>query len=76
MLDRTMAAFGLEEKPISKLLIIGGGNIGFNIAKELEESKSNVAVTVIEQNPERSSKIADNLNNSLVLNGDGLDQDF
>ena len=74
--DRTMAAFGLEEKPISKLLIIGGGNIGFNIAKELEESKSNVAVTVIEQNPKRSSKIADNLNNSLVLNGDGLDQDL
>jgi trk system potassium uptake protein TrkA len=74
--DRTMAAFGLEEKPISKLLIIGGGNIGFNIAKELEESKSNVAVTIIEQNPKRSSKIADNLNNSLVLNGDGLDQDL
>ena len=46
------------------------------LAKELEESKSNVAVTVIEQNPKRSSKIADNLNNSLVLNGDGLDQDL
>ena len=74
--DRTMAAFGLEEKPISKLLIIGGGNIGFNIAKELEENKSNIAVTIIEQNLDRSSKIADNLNNTLVLNGDGLDQDL
>ena len=74
--DRTMAAFGLEEKPISKLLIIGGGNIGFNIAKELEESKSNIAVTIIEQNKNRSSKIADNLNGTLVLNGDGLDQDL
>jgi trk system potassium uptake protein TrkA len=74
--DRTMSAFGLEEKPISKLLIIGGGNIGFNIAKELEDNKSNIAVTIIEQSKERSSKIADNLNNSLVLNGDGLDQDL
>ena len=74
--DRTMSVFGLEEKPISKLLIIGGGNIGFNIAKELEEVKSNIAVTIIEQNTKRSSKIADNLNNSLVLNGDGLDQDL
>jgi trk system potassium uptake protein TrkA len=71
-----MAAFGLEEKPISKLLIIGGGNIGFNIAKELEENKSNIAVTIIEQNLDRSSKIADNLNNTLVLNGDGLNQDL
>tara|TARA_Y200000002_G_C22491899_1_gene583354 strand:- start:141 stop:845 length:705 start_codon:yes stop_codon:yes gene_type:complete len=71
-----MSAFGLEEKPISKLLIVGGGNIGFNIAKELEDNKSNIAVTVIEQSKERSSKIADNLSNSLVLNGDGLDQDL
>jgi len=74
--DRTMSAFGLEEKPISKLLIIGGGNIGFNIAKELEESKSNISVTIIENNLNRSAKIADNLNHSLVLNGDGLDQDL
>ena len=71
-----MSAFGLEEKPISKLLIIGGGNIGFNIAKELEESKTNISVTIIEHNLTRSNKIADNLNNSLVLNGDGLDQDL
>tara|TARA_B100000787_G_scaffold154092_1_gene128713 strand:- start:1055 stop:2446 length:1392 start_codon:yes stop_codon:yes gene_type:complete len=74
--DRTMSAFGLEEKPISKLLIIGGGNIGFNIAKELEESKTDISVTIIEHNLSRSTKIADNLNNSLVLNGDGLDQDL
>ena len=74
--DRTMSAFGLEEKPISKLLIIGGGNIGFNIAKELEESKTDISVTIIEHNLKRSNKIADNLNNSLVLNGDGLDQDL
>jgi len=74
--DRTMSAFGLEEKPISKLLIIGGGNIGFNIAKELEENKTDISVTIIEHNLKRSNKIADNLNNSLVLNGDGLDQDL
>ena len=75
-LERTMSAFGLEEKPISKLLIIGGGNIGFNIAKELEESKSNISITIIENNVMRSKKIADNLNHTLVLSGDGLDQDL
>ena len=47
-----------------------------DIAKELEDNKSNIAVTIIEQSKERSSKIADNLNSSLVLNGDGLDQDL
>ena len=28
---RTMNAFGLNEKPIKKIIIIGGGNIGFNL---------------------------------------------
>jgi trk system potassium uptake protein TrkA len=75
-LDRTMSAFGLEEKPIGKLLIIGGGNIGFNIAKELELNKSNISVTLIEKDITRASKIADNLQHSLVLQGDGLDQEL
>ena len=35
-LNRTLAAFGREEKIAKKILIIGGGNIGFNLAKNLE----------------------------------------
>ncbi|NDH70435.1 MAG: Trk system potassium transporter TrkA, partial [Proteobacteria bacterium] len=34
----TLNAFGHEEKISKKLLIIGGGNIGYNLAKNLEES--------------------------------------
>ena len=30
--------FGHEEKISKKILIIGGGNIGYNLAKNLEES--------------------------------------
>ena len=31
-----MSAFGLNEKPIKKIIIVGGGNIGFNLAKDIE----------------------------------------
>ena len=71
---RTMNAFGFDEKPIKKIIIIGGGNIGFNLAKDLELSGSDISVCIIEKNVERANFIADQLNNSLVLNGDGLDQ--
>ncbi|MDC3208784.1 Trk system potassium transporter TrkA [Pelagibacteraceae bacterium] len=73
---RTMSAFGYDEKPIQKLIIIGGGNIGFNLAKDLEKYQSDISVSIVENNEDRSKYIADQLSNTLVLNGDGLDQDL
>ncbi len=73
-IKRTMNAFGFNEKPIKKIIIIGGGNIGFNLAKDLENNNSDISVSIIENDNERAKIIADLLNKTLVLNGDGLDQ--
>ena len=73
---RTMSAFGHDEKPIKKIIIIGGGNIGFNLAKDLEKYQSDISVSIVENSEDRSKYIADQLSNTLVLNGDGLDQDL
>ena len=69
-----MSAFGLNEKPIKKIIIVGGGNIGFNLAKDIEIHHSDISVCIIENSNERAKYIADQLGNTLVLNGDGLDQ--
>jgi trk system potassium uptake protein TrkA len=45
----TLNAFGHEEKISKKLLIIGGGNIGYNLAKNLEESSESIRVKIIEK---------------------------
>ncbi len=73
---RAMSAFGYDEKPIKKIIIIGGGNIGFNLAKDLEKYQTEISVSIVESNEDRSKYIADQLSNTLVLNGDGLDQDL
>ena len=73
---RAMSAFGYDEKPIKKIIIIGGGNIGFNLAKDLEKYQSDISVSIVESSEDRSKHIADQLSNTLVLNGDGLDQDL
>jgi len=71
----TLSAFGHNEKISNKILIIGGGNIGFNLAKNLEESFDSARVKIIEKNKERAELIASELNNTIVLNGDALDEE-
>ena len=74
-MQETLAAFGHNEKISNKILIIGGGNIGFNLAKNLEETFDSARVKIIEKNKERAELIAGELNNSIVINGDALDEE-
>jgi len=71
----TLIAFGHNEKISNKILIIGGGNIGFNLAKNLEESSDSIRVKIIEKNKERAELIASELNDTIVINGDALDEE-
>ena len=71
----TLEAFGHNEKISNKFLIIGGGNIGLNLAKNLESSMESARIKLIEKNKDRAEYIANELNNSLVINGNGLDED-
>jgi len=71
----TLAAFGHNEKISNKILIIGGGNIGFNLAKSLEETFDSARVKIIEKDKERAEFIASELNNTIVINGNGLDEE-
>jgi trk system potassium uptake protein TrkA len=71
----TLEVFGHHEKVSKKILIVGGGNIGFNLAKILEESQDAVRVKIIEKNKNRAEFLANELNNSIVINGDALDEE-
>ena len=73
-MNDTLKAFGHNEKISNKILIIGGGNIGFNLAKNLEESFDSARVKIIEKDKERAELIASQLNNTIVINGDALDE--
>ena len=75
-LKETLSAFGHNEKISTKILIIGGGNIGFNLAKNLENTIDDVRIKIIEKNKDRAELIANELNNTIVINGNGLDEDI
>ena len=71
----TLDAFSHRERISKKILIIGGGNIGFNLAKNIEENLETVRVKIIEKNKERAEYLASQLNDAIIVNGDGLDEE-
>ncbi len=74
-MSETLEAFGHTEKISKKILIVGGGNIGFNLAKSIEENLDAARVKIIEKNKERAEFLASELNNTIVINGDALDEE-
>tara|TARA_Y100000591_G_C21645056_1_gene599860 strand:- start:156 stop:875 length:720 start_codon:yes stop_codon:yes gene_type:complete len=74
-MEQTLRSFGHNEKISSKILIIGGGNIGFNLAKNIEESFESARIKIIEKDKSRAEYIANELNNTIIINGNGLEED-
>jgi len=62
-----------EEDPVKRVIIAGAGNIGFRLARSLEEHNQ---VKLIERNPTRARKAAETLNRTLVLTGDAADEEL
>jgi trk system potassium uptake protein TrkA len=73
---RAMAAFGHEEAEARRVIIIGGGNIGFNLASSVEKTHPHVAVKLIEVNKERAELVAQSLERTIVIHGDALDAEI
>jgi trk system potassium uptake protein TrkA len=61
------------DKPVKRVMIAGGGNIGLRLAKALE---GRYQVKLIEFNKRRASEIAGQLVTALVLQGDATDEEL
>lgn len=59
------------ERPVKKVMIAGGGNIGRRLAARIER---NYDVKVIDHNKAVSSLLAEQLHHTLVLQGDATDE--
>ena len=71
-LEATLAVFGKQEPPIKRVLIIGGGRIGYRLAQMLENQP--LSCKIIEKKSEKCDWLAERLNKAVVLHGDGSDQ--
>lgn len=62
-----------EDRPIKRVILAGGGNIGMRVAQALE---GRYQVKLIDRNPERTRMLSESLENTIVLLGDAADEEL
>lgn len=75
-LKRTMSAFGHEEQEARRIVIAGGGNIGFGLVRLLQERGRGIQIKLIERNDERANFLSENTENIVIINGSSLDREI
>jgi trk system potassium uptake protein TrkA len=72
-INSVMSELRRVERPFKRIMIAGGGHIGVKLAKAIEPYFS---VKVLESNARRCEELADELNQSVVLNIDVTDREL
>ncbi len=73
-LQKVFRLFGIKEKELRGVIIVGGGQTGTALAKALD--KSRVSAKVIDRDPVRCEELAESLEKTVVIHGDGTDRDL
>jgi trk system potassium uptake protein TrkA len=74
LLHDTLKMFDKHEDELKRTLIVGGGRLGFRLAKRLEEKE--IYTKIIERDKDRCSMLAESLGKTVVLWADGSDQNI
>ena len=72
-ISRALKEFRRAENTYQKIFIAGGGSIGINVARLLEETHN---IRIIELSEDRAKYLSEKLNNTLVLQGNASDEDL
>ncbi len=65
--------FGFDKQKNRRILVLGGGDVGFKVAQHFEREK--MRVTVVDPDPDVCESLAEKLNASLILNTEITDVD-
>ena len=64
---------GFSTPMVEQFTILGGGRTGYYLAEILESRRPDIKVKIIEKNPLRARQVSHKLKHSLVIQGDGSD---
>ncbi len=62
-----------KDKPVRRVILAGGGNIGMRLASAIE---SRYQLKIIERNPDRARMLSETLGRAIVLLGDAADEEL
>ena len=61
-------------RPLRKVFVVGGGKLGYQVVQRIQKEYGNVKIRLIDRDPQQCEKLAGELGEALVLNGDGADR--
>jgi len=70
---KVMSELRKLDKPVKRVILAGGGNIGKRLASVLE---GKYQVKIIERSIERAQQLSEELDSSIVLHGDAADEEM
>ncbi|MEW6079860.1 MAG: Trk system potassium transporter TrkA [Thermodesulfobacteriota bacterium] len=73
-LGRSLKIFGKSAQPVKRAMIVGGGRLGLRLAKRFEAS--DIKTKIIDSDPARCARLAEEVHKTVVLQGDGSDQEL
>ena len=73
---RNLSIFGKGEEDARRVVLVGGGLIGEEVALLIEKKTENISLRIIENNQERAEYLSEKLENSLIILGSGVDRDI
>jgi trk system potassium uptake protein TrkA len=71
--QRTLEYFGYKLRETRRVIVIGAGQIGLDVTTKLERLPG-MKIRMIERDKARAEAAADTLKRTIVLHGDGVDQ--
>jgi trk system potassium uptake protein len=75
--DEVLRFFGHVEKIAQRVAIVGAGNVGLNLARQLIRSAPSLSLKIIESSKARAEYVSRELGTgAVVLHGDALDKDI
>lgn len=73
-LDQVYEFCGIEKKPIKRVMVLGGSRVSNYLCQIFE--KQNIRATLIEPNEQKAEQLAEELANTLIINGEVKDLDL
>ena len=74
--ERTLAIFGNQNEQARRIVLVGGGSIGKEVGKLIENNTDNISLRIIEVDANTAEELSDKFDRSFVILGSGMDKDI
>ena len=73
---RTLSIFGNQIEIARRIVLVGGGSIGKEVGKLIENNTENISLRIIDLDKKNAEDLSDKFDKSFVILGSGMDKDI